>query len=186
MKQDKNPWKTLKKNTVYEGKFGYKLREDDVITPGGTKSTYIVLERDGYAVIVPITRDNKLLLVRQWRYPVEEESLELPAGHIEKGDTPLDAAKRELKEEAKVVSNEWIELGTHWAANSILKVKGHLFLALNCKTITYDFSEDGEALTLAQVPFEDAVQMVIEGKFQDIRTQAGILLAAEYLRRKSQ
>jgi len=78
------PWKTIKKNIIYQNKFGYILRDDDVITPAGKRGKYMVLESNGYVVIIALTSDRKIIMTRQWRYPIKEESLELPAGNLEK------------------------------------------------------------------------------------------------------
>lgn len=74
-----NPWKTVKKNYIYENKFGYKLRDDDVTTPSDKPGKYMVLESTGYVTIVALTHHKEVILTRQWRYPIEEESLEIPA-----------------------------------------------------------------------------------------------------------
>lgn len=180
-----NPWKTIKRKVVYEDKYGYKLREDEVRTPSGSKGKYTVFEGSGYVVIVAINSHNQVFLVRQWRYTIEEESLELPAGTIDKNESPLKTAKRELKEEVGVTSNEWIDLGWHWLGNGVMNIKGHVFLALNIKVYDSNSLEDDEKLKVEKIDFNDAIRRVYRGDFRDLRTQIGLLLAKNYLLRKT-
>lgn len=180
-----NPWKTIKKNIIHENKYGYKLREDEVITPSGAEGIYTVFEGNGYVVMVAIDKHNQVLLVRQWRYPIEEESLELPSGLIDANESPLIAAKRELKEEVGATSDNWIDLGWHWLGNAVMKIKGYVFLVLDAEVHETSYQEDGEKLKLERIDFKKAVEDIKDGKFRDLRTQIGLLLANKYLSRKS-
>lgn len=185
MNKIRNPWKTVEKRVIYQNKYGYKLRDDKVITPKGTEGSYMVIETRGIVFVVAITRDKKVLLVRQWRYPIEEESLELPCGTIENAnDDPLDVAKRELLEEAHATSNEWYKLGTHWVENGIMAKKAHVYLALNPTIVPFDHEETDEEIFRETIAFDKAINMVTTGKFSDGRTQLGLLLAKEFLTQK--
>lgn len=180
----KNPWKTVKKNIVYENKkYGYILREDDIITPSGNAGKYTVFEnRGGYAAIVPLSKDRQLYLVRQWRYPIEEESLELPAGTIDRAGTPLETAQRELFEEIGGSSKNWIFLGDHWLGNGVLRIKGYVYLAKDVEISAANCTEGDEEMVVEKMDFKTALQNLKKGMFADERTQLGILLANEYLR----
>lgn len=178
----KNPWKTIPRNgVIYENKYGYKLREDDVLTPTGTPGKYMVLENNGYVIIVALTPENQLLLVRQWRYPINEEALELPSGHVNPKMSPLDAAKQELLEETGGVSNKWVELPWHWLGNGAMKIKGYVYLALNVELKYGIHSGEDEALSLEKMNFKEAIKNLEQGEFSDQRTQMGLLLAEKYL-----
>lgn len=179
-----NPWKTVRHNKIiYENKYGYKLREDDVITPAGTPGKYMVLENNGYVIIVALTPENQLLLVRQWRYPINEEALELPSGHVNQKMSPLDAAKQELSEETGGESKEWLELPWHWLGNGAMKIKGYVYLALNVELKNGIHIGEDEALVLEKMDFNEAINKMEQGYFPDQRTQMGLLLAEKYLQK---
>jgi ADP-ribose pyrophosphatase len=181
MSDNKNPWKTINKKYIYENSFGYKLRIDEVLTPAGTKGNYGIFEGNGYVAIVALTKDNQLILVRQWRYPVEEESLEIPSGILDAGLTPLEAAKKELSEEVGGESDDWIELGNHWLGNGAIKIKGYLFLAKNVVIGSSHQHLEEEKMTTEFMPFSEGIEKVVKNEFSDERTQLAILLAAKKL-----
>jgi ADP-ribose pyrophosphatase len=82
-------------------------------------------------VIVPISKDGEIYLLKNWRYPFQKQIVECPMGYIDQKETPLMAAKRELSEELGVKEAKWIKLGYAWQAPGILKMKSHFFLAEN-------------------------------------------------------
>ena len=176
-----NPWKTIKKKVIYKDKYGFKLREDEVITPSGSKGKYTVFEGRGYVVIVAINSHNQVFLVRQWRYPIEEESLELPSGTIDKNESALKTAKRELREEVGATSREWIDLGWHWLGNGVMKIKGYVFLALNTKVHGTSNLKDDEKLKVEKMGLNEAIENAARGNFHDLRTQISLLLVKNYL-----
>lgn len=175
-----SPWKLLKRSLIFQNKYGYKLFEDDVITPSGSEGKYMVLESLGYVTIIALTRENKVLMERQWRYPVGKEFLELPAGTIDEKENPLESAKRELLEETGATSNNWVKLSTYWLGNGAMKIQGHIFLARDI-SIGRDNQESVEKISVEYLDFYEAVEMVITGKFDEDRTITGLLLAEKYL-----
>lgn len=183
----KNPWKTIKKNVVYANKYGFILRDDDIINPKGNKGKYMVLEHPGYVFIVPLTSKLQVVLIKQWRYPIESESLELPTGAIDKKDEkkdPLETAKRELSEETGGSSKDWIFLGSHWLGNGFLRKRGYAFLALDTKLSQKPKPEETEQIEVHLMNFDKAIKEVVANNFQDYRTKLGLLLAKEYLDRR--
>ena len=175
-----NPWKTVKRNYIYENKYGYKLRNDDVITPAGKQGKYMVLESPGYVSTVPISTSGRVIMVRQWRYPVEKEFLEIPAETMNSGEDPLKAAQRGLKEEIGGESSKWHNLGSHWLGNGAMKIQGHIFLAVDV-TIGKSNQEEIERIKKELFNFENIYEMVINNKIDDYRTKLGILLAKDFL-----
>lgn len=170
----KNPWKTIGRKIIYKNKFGYTLREDGVITPSGKKGTYTVLEGRGYVIIIPVTKEGKILLLREWRYPINEASLELPAGTLEKHEKPEETAKRELFEETGASSNKWSLLGTHWLGNGIMKVKGYVYLAKDISIVKKQQDNINEVLSTKIMTPKQILHQIIQGKIQDARTQIGM------------
>src|SRR5438477_7239902 len=101
-----NPWTTNSSRIVFDnGRL--RLREDDVTQPDGAPGSYTFIELPWpVAAIVPLSTDGEVHLVRQWRYPWGRNSWEIPAGHGEEGETPLQAAERELAEEVGLRASE--------------------------------------------------------------------------------
>jgi len=178
-----NPWKKIRENLIYENKFGYKLREDDVITPGGKEGKYMVLESKGYVQIVAITSDKKVIMVRQWRYPIDEESLEVPTGGIEGEENPIETAKRELDEEVGVKSADYQKIGEDWVGSGALKVKGHLVLATNVILSGDPHTEETEVIKTELYPFSEVVEKIMTGEINDDKTIIGILMVKEFLQK---
>lgn len=170
----------VQKNVVHTNKFGYTVYNDDIITPNNKPGKYFYIEHTGYAFVVALTRDMKVAMVRQWRYPTNVEFLELPAGGIEEGEDPLESAKRELKEETGGESEKWVKLTEYWLANGIAKIKGHLYLALDVNFGKHQFDAT-EKMQMELVDFKDAVKGVMEGRFEDERSQMGLLFADKYI-----
>jgi len=177
-----NPWKKVKENIIYKNKFGFTLRDDDVITPAGKPGKYMVLESNGYAVVVALTVNKKLIMVRQWRYPLEKESYEVPAGAINKDEDSLISAKRELLEEVGGKTDNWHLLGSHWLGNGAMKIKGYIYLAQDVK-ISKSNQEDTENIEVELANFNDVYKMVINNEISDYRTKLAILLTRNYLMR---
>src|SRR5580704_3550286 len=105
-----NPWRTLSSRTIYQNPW-LTLREDKVIRPDGAEGIYSVVEIRPSCGIVAIDEDDRIALVGQWRYVHDRYSLEIPTGGSEQGETPLDAAKRELTEETGLTAKAWTALG---------------------------------------------------------------------------
>lgn len=175
-----NPWKLLKRNLIYENKFGYHLYDDDVLTPSGKEGKYMVLESRGFVGIVALTEDKKVLLIKQWRYAVGQEFVEIPAGTLEDNEDPLFTAKRELLEETGATSDNWVKLSSYWLGNGAMKIKGHLYLAQDV-VVGSDHQEADEKISVEQIDFNKAVEMVTSGKIEEGRTISGILLAEKHL-----
>src|SRR5699024_8212829 len=97
--------KTLQSTTIYNGKIVH-LQVDDVLLPDGQKSKREVIKHPGAVAIIPITPDNKIVLVRQYRKPLEKTIVEIPAGKMEEGERPEITAIRELEEETGYTTNK--------------------------------------------------------------------------------
>jgi len=138
---------------------GYiQLDEDVVRLPDGRELTYEVVRARGYACTCPLTPDGRVALVRQYRYPLDEVIFELPAGAIEQGESPLEAAQRETAEEAGLASDDWIELGSFWTMPGRGDERGHLFLARGATPI--DRPAQSEETEIVIEPIDVALRLV--------------------------
>ncbi len=178
-----NPWRTQSSTVIYDN--GYlRLLEDAVIQPDGEPGRYAYLRVQWHVVgIVPISDDGCVHLVRQWRYPWQCNSWEIPAGHSEGEEEPLAAAQRELAEESGLQAAHWEPLGTGYGS-ATLDALYHLFLARGLTPISDSTHkrDGGEAdmLTTA-VPLETAIEAAMDGRIVHSFTVVGLLRAARRL-----
>lgn len=160
------------------------VRQDVVELPNGKiLEDYFVYEEGDVALTVPVTEDGKFVFVKQYKHAAQDIVIEFPAGYIEKDETPLQAAKREMKEETGYVSDEMTLLTQ--VVNAPTKVVSdiYVFLAKNSKSMfnqteNQDENEDIELLTLS---FEKAHEMVKRGEIKVTGTITAFYLASEKL-----
>ncbi|XWK91026.1 MAG: NUDIX hydrolase [Phormidium sp.] len=133
--------------------------EDQVIQPDGKPGTYSTVTMKAGVPILPIDRDNNVHLVRQFRYALGKESIEVVCGALEEGEPPLEAAKREIEEELGIKADEWIALGAIDLDTSIVNCPVHLFLAKQL-TFTSTHQEGTETIKTLKTSFNQAVNMV--------------------------
>jgi 8-oxo-dGTP pyrophosphatase MutT (NUDIX family) len=123
-----------------------------------------------------VTTDGHVALVRQYRYALECVTAELPSGAIEEGETPLEAAERELLEEAGLVSRQWTHLGTFWTMPGRGDEQAYLYLARDVAHSTQPRVRD-DAIEMVLVPIDEAAHAV-----RSVRDALCLRLAADVLR----
>lgn len=123
-------WKKIKTGKTYRCGKHYFIDKDEIKTPGNKKGAYFVIRRSHSGVIiVPVDKGGNFYLTRQHRYPVNDFSVEFPAGSCDKGEDILSAAKRELKEEMHLASKSWKKLGRIYLAKGIMDCEMTAYLA---------------------------------------------------------
>ena len=171
---DNSPWKTLSTKGVYDNPW-IRVEEHEVINPGGGRNVYgKVCFKNVAVAIAAIDDDQHLYLVGQYRYPLQKYSWELPMGGAPLSEAPIDAAKRELKEETGLTAERWTEIMKLDISNSITDETGVVFVARGLEHGEPDFDET-EDLVIRREPFEKAVQMVQRGEITDAVSAAAIL-----------
>lgn len=171
--------KTIQSKTVFDGRI-LRVIHDDVELPDGTKSKREVVRHPGGVCVAALDSDNCLLFVRQFRYPYSEVVLELPAGKLEKGSTPLENGKRELLEETGAEGYSYISLGQVYPTPGYTDEIIHLYA---CRVSGQGESrpDEGEFLNAEKIPLNKAVEMVLNNQIPDAKTQIAVLKTAMLL-----
>jgi 8-oxo-dGDP phosphatase len=177
-----NPWQTRSSTRVFDnGRL--RLYADEATQPDGLPGDYTYIELPWPVVgIVPVSDDQRVHLVRQWRYPWRQNSWEIPAGHGEEGEVPLASAQRELAEEVGLQAITWEPLGVGFIS-AVLNTRYHLFLASGLSPVTSEHHRDGaEHDMIGQtVPLVEAVAAAMDGRIQGGLSVVALLRAARRL-----
>ncbi len=151
---------------------------DEVTRPDGSPGIYGVVHFANLAVgVVAIDEHDRVVLVRQHRYTLDEDSWELPEGGVPAGESALDGARRELREETGVEAAEWRELAHLDLSNSITDERAVIFLATGL-TLGVAEPDPTEVLVTRWVPFDEAVAMTFDDRIRDVMSVAALLRIA--------
>ena len=171
--------KTISSDRIYTGKV-ISLKVDTVeVDNKGYKKREIV-EHPGAVAIVAITEDNKVVLVKQFRKPIEQVIWELPAGKLEIGESPKECAIRELKEETGCSAKNLKLLHKFFTSAGFSNQKIYIFLATGLTKGEPDFDDD-EFIEKYEIDINEAQNMVIKNEIEDAKTSIGILLTKELI-----
>jgi len=170
-------WLTLGSEYLYRNPW-CAFRVDEVRLPDGAEIEYGVLESGGFAAIVPVTDDDKVVLVRQWRQPLGDFTLELPSGGVDAREEPETAARRELFEETgyRVEGLEHL-VSVHTSTGRSSEVC-HLFRCRAVRDERGPRPEQTEFIRVVELPFEEAVKRAANGDITDVATVLGLLWPA--------
>lgn len=165
--------KVLKQEIVFNG--GHvKVRVDRVIEPAGHEATREIVVHSGAVCIVAKPSDSEVLLVRQYRHATGGELLEIPAGGLDPGEDPLDAARRELEEETGYRAANIVQRAAFWTTPGFTTEYMWLYEATDLTRTQINPDED-EVIEVDVVKVEDALRMIDDGRIQDAKTILGLL-----------
>ncbi|MCB1024543.1 MAG: NUDIX hydrolase [Acidobacteria bacterium] len=139
-----------------------------------------IIVHGGSAVIVPVFEDMTIGFVRQYRHAAEKFLLELPAGTLEKDETPENSALREVEEEIGYKAGKLEKLTEFYVSPGFLTEKMYLFMATDLTRSKQNLDED-EILTFERIPFADAMKMIESGEIEDAKTMLGLMFAKKQL-----
>ena len=166
--------KQLTKKYIFKGKV-INLRRDTALLPNNATAIREVVEHNGGVCVAALTDDNEVLFVKQFRYPYMEEILEIPAGKRDSlNEDPLLCGKRELKEETGATAKRFIPLGELYPTPGYCGEIIWMFAATDLDFGDQD-PDDDEFLEVKKIPFEKAVEMILNGEIKDAKTQTAIL-----------
>ena len=167
-------WLTLERRYLYRNPW-CAFRVDEVALPGGDTIEYGVLEGGGFASVVPLTEDGKVVLVRQWRQPLGDFTLELPSGGVDKGEDPRGAAERELLEEAgfRAVGLQYL-VSVHTSTGRTDEIC-HLVRCRAVRDPAGPRPEPTEFIKVVELPLEEALSGISDGTITDAATVLGLL-----------
>lgn len=165
----------LSSETIYDGKVVH-LTRDRVTLPNGREATREVIRHSGAVCIVPLTDENEVILVRQFRYPFGCTLLEIPAGKLDIGESPEQCAARELSEETGAVAGKLTYLGKYYPSVAYLNEVIHMYLA---EQLRYGdaHTDDDEFLETVRIPLDTLVRRIMQGDVPDGKTQCAVLKA---------
>lgn len=172
-----NNWKTLSETIVYQNPW-LELSHREVINPSGNDGIYGLVKFKNKAIgVIPYDEEGNIYLVGQYRYAIDEYSWEIPEGGGLVGTDPLDAAKRELKEETGLVAEHWSQLARIHTSNSATNEEGFLYLAEGLSQQEAE-PEETEKLEIRKVSLAHAVDMVMSSAITDSLSVCAILILA--------
>lgn len=171
---------TIKSEKVYEGKV-INLRVDTVELPNGNTSTREIVEHPGGVGVIPINDANEVLMVRQFRKPIDNMCLEIPAGKLNKGEDPYACGVRELEEETGFKARKIVPLGKFYSTPGFTDELLHIYMATGLYQGTLNPDED-EFVEVEAIPLEKLYQMVLQGEVRDAKSIIAILIARELIK----
>ncbi len=178
------PYEILMSHPVYESA-SLDLREDRVKHRDGRESTFGIVTMKPGVTALPMEDDGTVYLVRQFRYAMGEIMLEAVSGGIESGETPEQAALREIGEEAGLVAAEWVDMGVINPLPGGIHSPSHTFLARKLSPIRRSGAmPSSEGIEVVKMPFDDALQAVLRGQITDGASVAVILKTEIFVRQK--
>ena len=171
--------KQVETKTVYEGMI-VNIRRDVAELQDGRRVSREVVEHPGGVGIIPVTKDNKILMVKQYRYPMEEELLEIPAGKLDEGEAPFECAVRELSEETGCTAGKFVDFGAIYPSPGFCRETLYLYLALDLRYGEIHL-DDGEFLSVEAVGIDELVDKIMRNELTDAKSVIGIMKAKRYL-----
>ncbi len=167
----------LESKEIFNGRV-IRVTLDKVQLEDGTTSTREVVHHHGGACVLPVDDDGNVTMVRQFRYALGEELWELPAGKLEAGEDPFEAAKRELSEECGLTADTYTELGVVYPTVGYDSERIYLWAAEGLHTVGQHL-DAGEFLDVVKMPFAQALGLVMDGTIKDSKTQIALLKYAQ-------
>lgn len=174
------PFKTLSQKIVWSCPW-YSVRRDEILLPDGRPGVYNVVQKEAAVWILPVTAENQVVLIRHYRYTVDDWCWEIPAGGLKPGQSPAAAARAELAEEVGGLARQLDYLGQSYMANGICNEAGHFFLATGV-TLGQTAHEAAEVIEVHLKTIPEALQMARTNVINDAPSALVVLLCEDRLK----
>ncbi|HSX09616.1 MAG TPA: NUDIX hydrolase [Candidatus Saccharimonadales bacterium] len=174
--KNRGPFTVKSSKVVYKNPW-IEVKEDKVIRPNGKKGIFGTIDYGQGVSVVVVNEKKEIYLVREFFYVLNRLGFILPTGAIDKGETSLQAAKRELREETGVVAKKWRKIGQVDPLTMILSCPHDLFIARDSE----EFEKEETELEVIKIPFEKVYQMVLKSEITHAPSCVAILKAKIYL-----
>ena len=171
--------KTISSDLIYEGPI-FTITHDKAELENSKTAVRDVLHHNGGVCVIPITENNEIFLVKQFRYPFQTVTREVPAGKLEKGEDHDECGRRELLEETGYTCKEYIYLGEMLPTPAYNTEITYMYLAKGLTFSSQSLDPD-EFLDVERIPLSEAVKQVMDGTIRDGKTQIAVLKAARML-----
>lgn len=167
--------KTIKSEKIYAGKV-INLQVDDVTLPNGKQSKRELIKHPGAVAVIPITKDNKIIFVEQYRKPLEKSLVEIPAGKLDNNENPLAAAIRELEEETGYTTNDLSFVTSFYTSPGFADELVYIYITDQLvKMENPPAGDDDEFVEVLELTLDEAKQYVIDERIHDAKTNYAIL-----------
>ncbi|WP_020403882.1 NUDIX hydrolase [Gracilimonas tropica] len=157
------PWITTREEVKYTTNIFKLLSRDMELKSEDHKATFSIVDAPEWMNVIPLTSDNEVVLVEQFRYGIEGPTLELPGGMVDAGETHFETAKRELLEETGFTGDKWHYLGKVSSNPAFLTNYTHLHVVKNCRKIQDQQLDGNERINVHVIPLDDFLEMVNNG-----------------------
>lgn len=174
------PYKTISSRVVWSCPW-YNIRQDAIITPDGKEGVYNVVQHPGAVWIIPVTTLGEIVLIRTYRYTVDDWCFEIPAGGIKAGQTLEDAARAELLEEIGGTAGALDFCAQFYTMNGIGNEEAHIFLATDV-VLGKPQHESTEIIEIHPKPISEVLDMAQSNQISDGPSALALLLCADKLR----
>lgn len=172
--------KTVSTEIGYKGNF-LTLKKDVALLPNGHEAGREFIVHPGASAIVALTDDGCVIFERQFRYPIQAVTVEIPAGKRDGDEDPLVCAKRELSEETGYSAEKWQKIGAIATTVGFSDEVIHLYLAQGL-SLGAQHTDDDEFINLMKIPFDEAIGMIQKGEITDAKTICALLMVKNFLK----
>ena len=177
------PWKIKRTESRFKNHL-MEVFEDEVIKPDRSEGSYATVRIKDGAAILALDDAGYVYLVKEFRYALGREDIEVVGGAMDRSEKPIETARRELLEELGIEAAEWTELGSVYHSTSLVNSSSTLFLARQLKFTEKD-EDSGEVIKTVKMPFDEAVEKALSGEFVHATSCLLILRAQHYLQKNS-
>ena len=167
--------KLLEKNEVFKC-CRFNVTERKYEREDGVKYNRFTVNPGNAVIILPVTENNEIVFIEQYRESIEKVALELPAGIIEKGELPIDAARRELEEETGIISQDLELLIDGFPSAGYTSEKIYIYLARNLKKGKVHLDETEEIISLKNISIEKSLELIKQNYFEEINLVVAIMM----------